>query len=806
MDAFRLDLKQAARTLFRRPGFTALAVLTLAIGIGVNTVAFSGVNALLFKPIDVEDRDRTGWILTKAPGNPHGSTTLPDFRDLARAGGAFEAVAAEGRLPVSVRLDGRSDQAWAMVVSANYMQVLGERPELGRLFVDGDLNGPELPALVSYRFWNDRLGGGDSVAGRAIVVNGRSFSVAGVIREGFQGPGGLYEPDLWLPLERIDALNGPAALQGRGTPWLTVVGRLREGVSAAQAEGELRTAFEQLALDHPSTNKERSAAWYPMAGDHPELAAIAPFAWLALAVVGLVLLIACFNVASLLLARTAERRRDIGVRAALGATRRRIVRQLIVEGMILAALSGVAALVLAHWSADLLAAFSLPSPIPQRLHLGVDARLIAFTAALVAIAGVLPALLPALQATRGDLFHSMKLAPAGAGRPSRARTVFVVAQVAGSTLFLATALLFLRSFTNLATFDPGFDTARTVVLELNPATYGYTAERSRTFFGQLRERIAAVPGVQHVALADRVPFYVGYPRAVEISTDGSDCSAAGCREAIEYAVSPRHFAALGIPLRAGRDFDEADERVGNAVIVSEHLAAQYWPGDSAMGKTVRIGKQGQQAEVVGIAADIKHRNMREAAKAILYRPLQESDFAGGATVIVRTIGDPLPLVGPIQDQVQALEPALPARSGKTMAQRMEMPLWPARTLAGFLSICGGLALVLATVGLFGVTYYAVNQRTREFGIRVALGATPRKVMSLVLREGLLLSAPGVAIGVLGSLMAARLMGSALFGVSPGDPVTFAATAAIQMAVALLACAAPAYQATKADPIVALRQE
>jgi predicted permease len=805
VDALRQDFRYACRSLVARPGFALLAVLTLAIGIGVNAVAFSAVNALLLKPFRIAGSEALGWVMSSAPGDPRGLTSLPDYQDLARETKALDAVIAEGRMPVRVQLDGRTDERWAMLVSANYFAVLGERPETGRLFAATDLSGSEAPVLVSHRFWTDALGGGASLSGRTLVVNGRQFTVVGVIRDGFQGPGGLFEPSIWLPLERIDLLGMRRELQQRERGWLTVIGHRRPQVTDAQVEADLKAVFGQLARDYPTSNAERTGLWFSMRDGHPDLRGMAPAIWIALGVVSLVLLIACFNVAGLLLARAQDRQREIGVRAALGASRVRILRQLLTESAVLALLSGCAALVVAAWSADLLAVFSLPAPIPQRLHIGIDARLVGYTFGLVVVAAVLPALLPALQATRGALVTFMK-APSGGARPSRARSVFVVAQVAGSTLFVAGALLLGRSFANMASFDPGFDVAHTIAMELTPATYLYDAPRSRTFFTQLSERIAALPGVTEVALADRLPFYVGFPAAVDVSIDGRDCAAADCRKVTRYGVGAGHFAALGIPIRAGRDFTARDLDTGAAVVVSERMAAQFWPGMPAVGQSLRLGKEGTTAEVIGVVADITHRNPREAPGPYLYQPLTDADYLGRVTVAVRTSGDPRHLLGPVQEQVQAIDSGLPSRSAQTMAKRMEVPLWPSRTLAGFFLVCGSLALVLATVGLFGVTYYAVAQRTREFGVRMALGATPRKVVQLVLREGLRLTAPGVALGILGALIGARLLARALFGVSPGDPATFAATAALQAAVALAAAALPAYRATQADPIVALRQE
>ena len=799
MNSVSQDLRYAIRSLVRRPGFAALAVLTLAIGIGVNTVAFSAINALLLRPFHTAGADRVGWILLESPGNPHGNASLDDFELLSRAAAGFAGIAAEGRLPVSLRTPAGAEQAWTMAVSANYLDIVRARAEIGRLFTKQDVEGSEIPVVVSHRFWRDKLDGGASVAGRTIVLNGRSCAIVGVLPDDFQGPGGLYAPDVWLPLERLDALNTAASL--RSQSWLTLFGRLRDGVTRAQVNAELKS----VALSLPAAarhDKPPTVRFFPMKDGHPDLQGISRLAWVAMSIVGLILLIACFNVAALLMARAHERQREIGVRSALGASRGRILRQLVTEGMVLAAVSGIATLIVATWSADLLSTFSLPSPIPQRMHLGIDRTLVGFTALLVLIAGMLPAVVPAVQATSSNLQRSLRMESALGASPSRARNAFVVLQVAGSTLFVAAALLFVRSFLNTATLDPGFNTTQTVVMQLSPSLYGYDDERARHMIEALRTKIASVNGVAAAAIADRVPFYVGYPRTAEYTTDAADCAATDCRRATVYAVGPGHFDALGIALRQGGDFPAT---AGAEIVISEKMASQLWPGQSAVGKTLRIGDDGRPVQVIGVAADIKHRNMSEAPGAYLYRPLAKGEWAEALTIIVRANGDPRLLLSAIQEQVRATDPNLPVAVA-TMSERMKMPLWPVRTAAGFFAICGSLALVLATVGLFGVLYFTVMQRTREFGIRIAIGASPRRVVSVVLREGLTLAVPGVLLGGAAALAGARLLSRGLFGVSPADPLSFSATALIQIAVTIAACALPAYRATRVDPMVALRQD
>jgi predicted permease len=801
MDSLRLDLRYAARALWQRPGFTAIAVVTLALGIGVNTVAFSAVDALLLRPFRIADADRIGWVMVPGPGNAYGYASSAEHALLERSTPSLDGIAAEARVPVSLRTAGGAEQAWSLLVSTNYLPALGVVPTRGRVFTDADVRGAEVPAVVSHRFWTDQLGANESLGDLRIVVNGRNFPVIGVLPDDFQGPGGLFAPDMWLPLARMDVLNLPA--DRAGEPWLMLFARLKDGASKAQAEAELAAVARELSTSGDAGHS-RTATFHPMADGHPDLRGISTIAWIAFAVVGVVLVIACVNVTALLMARATERQKEIGIRCAVGASRGRILRQLATEGLLLALLGGIAAILVAAWSERLLSTFSLPSPIPQRLHLGLDAPLVGFTAVLVLLAGVLPALLPALQATRGNLVRSMRMESVIGGRPSRTRHVFVVAQIAGSTVFIVAALLFVQSFTKSAAVDPGFDTARTATLQLSPASYGYDDERSRILFDSLRQKLTALPGVRGAALADRVPFYVGTPTIVEYAADAADCAASDCREAKVYAVGAGHFGALGIPIEAGRDFSAEDVTRGATVVISHHLAAQLWPGSAAIGRSLRLGDAGETVEVVGVAADIKHRNMMEAPDAYIYRPLRPGQYAVGLTVIVRTHEDPRGMLSAIREQVRALDPDLPTSALATMTERMRMPLWPARTAAGFLAICAAIAVLLGSIGLFGVMHFSVAQRTREFGIRTALGATPGRVMRGVLSEGLRLTVPGVILGGIGGYAAGRLLARGLFGISPADPLTFAATAAIEIAVTLAACALPAFRATHADPVEALR--
>ena len=441
---------------------------------------------------------------------------------------------------------------------------------------------------------------------------------------------------MWLSLERADAFGLPRRLLTNEDRWLGAIARLADGANAARADADLAAIGSQLPVPAGQEAAARRLAFFPMRDGHPEVQSLAPYVWIAMSVVGIVLLIACFNVAGLLLARATERQREIAIRTALGAGRLRIVRQLVTEGVLLAVLSGCAALMLASWSGTLLGAFSLPAPIPQRLEMPVGSRVVMFTMLMVLVAGVLPGLLPALQATRRNVVSSMRLGGGGGSRPSRLRTVFVVVQIAGSTLFLATALLFVRSFLNANRDDLGFNADHMVVARMDPSLYGFEGDRAAWFAREVADRVSSVPGMT-VAIADRVPFAVGYPPAAIVSTTTLDCLAASCRPTVYYAVGARHFEAVGIPLRSGRDFTATELKTGGAIVVNEAMAAALWPGRSPLGEPVRLGRDGASATVVGVAGNVGQGYTGQAASPVFYQPIRDADFRrDGFTLVART--------------------------------------------------------------------------------------------------------------------------------------------------------------------------
>ncbi len=781
---------------------SALAIFTLALGLGVNTVAFSAVNAIVFRPFHIPGGDQTGWVFAGTKSDPLAESSRAAFDAITRESRTLHVVAAEGRAPLALQTGTETTQAWALMVSPQYFELIPPTLAAGRMLGAGDLRAEEIGVLVSERFWRTRLGATPDLSQTALILNRQSARVVGVVADGFQGPGGIFEPDLFVPLDAARQLALPAL----DRDWLTLIARPRDGVPATAIAQEL-TPIVAAATSVPE--HDLRIQYVRIADGHPEARAFRPVAAAALAAVGIVLLIACFNVAGLLLAQSVDRQRDLGVRSALGASRGRLVRQLVTEGLLLGALAGAAALLIARWSAAILGTFALPAPIPQRIHFATDWRLVLYASIASLAAALLPTLVPAWQVWRTDLTRWIRASASsavGGTTQARARRVFLVLQMAGSTVFLIVAAIFGRSFISASAADPGFDTRHTVVMELTPTQFGYSAQRAKTLIDSMVARTLALPGVVSVSASDRVPFFVGFPKTLKVNPDGRDCRTAECPSTMTYAVDDQHVAAMGFTLRAGRMFDRhrADDR--DAVVITAAAAEKFWPGQYPVGRAFR-DETGRTREVTGVVNDLSQRMTRgETLQPYIYRQLEDADFGTSLTIVARTSGDPDALVAPMRAALRAIDPTLPPDSLKTMRERMALPLWPTRTLAGFFGACSLLALLLATVGLFGVTHYVVSQRTREFGVRLAIGASSSALQRMVLGESLRLIAPGVLIGLVAGAALSSLVKSQLIGLERPDPRIFAAAIVIEIAVALGAAWIPARRAAQTDPLAALRTD
>jgi predicted permease len=796
------DARLSVRQLRRRPVFAVTAVLTLAIGIGVNAVAFTVVNGLLFKSRNKVGRD-VGRVLTRPGGEEGGYASIDEYHRFAGATTGALDLAAEGRLSVARQHDGISDTAWVLFVSPTYFSMIDVRPIAGRISVQPTRDG--MPSVaIGERFWRRTLNA-PPLAGLTLRLNSVDVAVAGVLPDTFTGPSGIYSPDVWLPLDELALFRTSPSLQKRDARWLFLLGRLLPGASVAEVQGRIDGAAAAMAREWPETNRQRGARFQMLGEGNSELRALSTASAVAMGIIGLVLLLACFNVANLLLARAVERERDMGIRAALGAGTMQLVRLVVIEGFLIACVAGIAGFVLARWTQTLVGSFAIPIEEPQHIDLTPDGTVLGFIALLVLIAGVLPGLWPAIAAARVDVLRVLgsQGANAAGGRPSPMRRWLVGGQIIGSTVFLSIAALFTQSYGKLSVADLGFAQDRLIVAELDPASHGYAADRSEQYVRTLLARVRTLPGIVDAVVADRAPFFIGYDRTTPVSADGATCQSNGCPKYATMAVGPGYFRTMGIALAAGREFEATGEPAG--VIVNQPLADQYWPGGRGIGETLRIGTPGRTVTIVGITARTHTRGLNKE-QPTLYIPIGREQFEGALSVVARTALPPEQLVRPLVDAAHAIDPDVAMTSVKTMRERMAVQLWPFRTISWLFSICGGLALILATVGLTGVVIHAVNRRLREFGVRVSVGATPRDLVAEVLRSSAALLLPGLVTGTILAVVAARLVRAAFVGVDVLNPMTYFAVALVECVIVVAASVSPALRAARVDPLVALRSE
>ncbi len=624
-------------------------------------------------------------------------------------------------------------------------------------------------------------------------------------RRGSPARPGCTRPILWLALDDLGLFDVSPALRQPDTRWLFLFGRLLPQASLSQVQAQLDVAAGEMAREWPGTHANRGAAFWMLDRGNTELRRVRQAAAVGLGIIGLVLLLACFNVANVLMARAVERERELGIRAALGAGPGRLVRLVMSEGVVVAALAGLLALLVASWTETIVRTFAIPIAEPQHVDLSIDRRLVAFAMVLVSITGILPALWPAVSALRVNVVRALGAhgSQVIGGRTPALRAWLVGAQVAGATAFLCLAALLLQTNASLAASDLGFDPDRLVVAELEPASHGFDEARTRQYLDLVAARTAALPGVIAVALADRVPFFIGQDRRAVMSPASAACDPDACQAYARYAVSEDYFAAMGIAMVEGRAF-AAGLRAGEA-IVNETLAGELWPGGGAIGSQVRLGSSGAPATIVGIARN-SHTRSLDRVHPVFYVPLSAADLAGALTLVARTSGPPADLVRPLRAAALAADPNVAIRTVTTMAERTAIQRWPFVTMSRVLSMCGVLALALAVAGLAGVVSHNVGRRTREFGVRLAIGATPRDLRLDVLRGGARLLGPGLLVGLVSAAMLAELARAVFAGVRAPHPVIYLAVAILQAAVVLAACLWPARRAARIDPLISLRAE
>ena len=808
METLFQDLKYGARMLLRQPGFTVIAVIALALGIGANTAIFSVVNAVLLKPLPFADADKLVIVYETAlrRGSLRSNASYPNFADWRAQNQVFERMASYHTADTVLTGEGEPARLQAAVVNADLFPMLGVAPILGRSFLpDEDKPGDAgRVVMLSQRLWKTRFNGDPSVIDRSILLSGKHYTVVGVMPEGFQFPIVAEPVDLWLTV-CVDY----EMFEQRGAHYMNVIARLKPGVTIGQAQAEMDGIAANLERQYPDENTRRGINLVPalesLVGD------VRPALLILLGAVGCVLLIGCANVANLLLARATTRHKEMAIRSALGASRGRVVRQLLTESVLLAMAGGALGLLVAMWGTDVLVSLSRED-LPRASQIGLDGRVLGFTFLVSILTGVIFGLVPAIHSSKTDLNESLKEGGRGStegARRNRLRAVLVVGEVAIAIVLLAGAGLLIQSLGRLQQVNPGFNPQNAMTFSLGLPEVKYKAAQQVEFYRQLAERIESLPGVRSASAV--MPLPLGGDRMrVTFETEGRPLPKGELPASEIRTIGLDYFRTIGIPIIAGRDFNERDDAKSTpVVIVNEAFARQYFPGEDALGKhinpSISAGEgEPQMREIVGVVGNVKHRGLSAEAEPEAYEPHAQLTF--DMSVVVRTEGDPHGIVAAIQGEVTAMDKDLPAYNFRTLDEYLAASVAQPRFNTTLLAVFAGMALLLTAVGLYGVMSYSVNQRTHEIGIRMALGAGRGDVLKLVVGQGMTLTATGVVVGLTGAFFMTRLLESLLFGVSATDPVTFAAIALLLAGVALVACFVPARRATRVDPMVALRYE
>jgi predicted permease len=811
------DLHYAIRMLWKTPAFTMVAVVSLALGIGLNTAIFSLVNVILIRPVPVV-KAQSDLMWLRAP------ISYPDYVDYREQTQSFEGLAAlTGTSEFSLSFGGEPELITGEYVSENYFDLLGVGALKGRTFDKSEGQTPTPFVVLSEHLWRTRLNSDPSIIGRQVSINGLGFTVVGVAPAKFIGTEVGLNRELWVPLGMHPVLNPPEAarladpvadrFKERNSHWLAVFGRLQPGVSRDQAGSELSNVARRVAeANTGKVNPEtlRSVQLLRMSGgmDPRDQEEALPLAGIVMAVVALVLLIACANIANLLLARAAMRRRETAIRQALGASRPRLVRQWLTESILLGVIGGGLGLLLALWSNQLLISYLQGTPLAS-LDIGLDYRVLGFALAVSVATGIIFGLAPALQSSRLDLVMALKSDDAfqSTGRRSRLRAVFVTAQVTLSVVLLVGAGLFIRSLQSANAIDPGFRVDRALLVPVNLGLLRYKETEGVKFYNDLLRRVEAQPGVERASLVRFSQLGFSYAQ-FQVFAEGKGAADGDEGTSVGFnVVGPNFFKTMETPLVRGREFTEADRKGAPGIVVlNETLAAMLWPGQDALGKRVSLeGPKGPFLEVVGVARDSKYRSLGETPRPYVYHPVLQS-YDPKMTLVVRTKGEPQSVAGAVREQIRALDPNLPVADVKTLRDQLDLSLFPSRVAAWTLGGFGVLALLLAAIGLYGVVAYSVAQRTREIGVRMALGAKEKDVLRLVLGEGLFVIGIGLVIGLLLAFAATRVIAGFLYGVGATDALTFAGVPLLLGLVAVVASYIPARRATKVDPLVALRYE
>jgi predicted permease len=809
--------------LKKSPGFTFVAVLSLALGIGANTAIFTIINAVFLHPLPVEEPSRLAEMFTRDTLTVDTNvnfqltpTSLPNYEDYRDQNNVFSGLAVV-TFPIPLNWGGQAEpqQLNAMLVSSNFFDVLGVKPYRGRTFIaDGDKKvGGNPEVVLSYSLWARRFGSNENFVGQTISLNGTSYTVVGIAPPNFKGIVSLGRPDvMWIPVTMRDyVLTGQLKdlENNRRFRWTSIVGRLKPQVGIAEARAAMKTVASGLEKEYPRENKGRTVELYSLNESALGINQRKQFSLaggVLMGVVGLVLLIACVNLANLLLAQAAKREKELSIRAAMGAGRLRLVRQLLTESTVLSLLGGLAGLLVAYWGRSVLWSFRPPFLVDGSIDLSFDARVMGFTVLISVLTGLIFGIIPAIKASGTDVNEVLKTGGRGGAlgwTHNRLRGLLVISEMALALVALVGSGLFLRSMQNAQQFNPGFESQNLFQMLFDLGALRYNEDHGQQFFRDVIERAKTVPGVVNASVSANGVFGGGISATVFREGEQTDPNNRGTLVNLDE-VTPGHFDTMRIPLLGGRDFTDYDrENTTPVTVINQAMANLLWPGQEALGKRFAIVQEPNLLQVIGVVGTTVVGQIGEDPQPIAYFPMRQK-YSPFAALVVRTTGNPEALLGAVRTQVQQIDKNLAFTNAQTVQQILGQGLWPARMGAALLGLFGALALILASIGIYGVLAYSVAQRTGEIGLRMALGAQPRQVLGLVLRQGMLLALIGAGVGILVALPVARMAAGLLYGVSATDPLTYAGITLLLMGVAVLACYLPARRATCIDPLVALR--
>jgi predicted permease len=807
---FSLDVRLAIRRLLASPGFTLVAVATLALGIGANTAVFSILNRVLFRPLPLAHPAEIVALNTVAAKAVTPTFSYPNYKDLRDRTHTLAGLVAYRMAPMALSRGNANARIWGYMVSGNYFEVAGVQAVLGRTITPADdvHRGGHPVAVLSYACWQRRFGGDPGIAGQTIRINGLNFTVLGVTPPAFRGTELFFSPDVYVPMAMVRQIEpGFDWIDSRRAGNLFVIGRLQPGVTPQRAEAELNSLAVQLGREYPADNAGMGIRLSPpgLAGTFLR-GAVVGFTGVLLGVTGLVLLIACINLAGLLLARASDRRKEIGICLALGAGRMRLVRQMFFESLALSAAGAGAGLMLAWWLTDAVASWRPPVDVPLDLSSGIDVRVLFFTCAVAVGTAFLFGLTPAMQATRTDLLSSLKNAGKQKTRRWVLRDVVVAMQVAFSVVLLAGSVLVVRSLQNALSIHLGFETHGAAVVSFDLSLQGYDEPRARDLQHRLIDSVRNTPGIESAALADRIPLGLDFSRN-SIYVEGKPVpKASEVPESYSYDASPALFHTMRTRLVAGREFT-ANDRPGEprVSIVNQAFVDSFLPGEQPLGKRFRYSIGKEWRTIVGVVETGKYFSLSESHEPAVWDSLDQ-DYSPLTAVVARSRLPEQETLRLLRKAVLDLDPGISFYQASTFEDHLRLPLFPARLAASALGSFGVLALLLAAVGIYGLMAYAVARRTREFGIRAALGARPADLLESVLKRAAVLLGCGIAAGAAGAALAGPLYGAILYNVNPRDPLTLALAAVLIVLVGLSACALPAWRALRIDPVVALRED